>query len=126
MLSSSSFFLSFLFKFRTCLLPAGKGQKYASEFTERKRWSRRFKHLHVMWCSINNKFIIVQLIAVAYSYPWPPPRLSINIYSIFIVRYGEGWNFGEVAENGRGINASQFNICGTGIGRYKFLLFVKT
>ena len=33
-------------------------------------------------------------------------------------RYGEGWDFGEVAKNGRGINASQFNLSGTGIGRY--------
>ncbi|MBA0659972.1 hypothetical protein Goklo_012044 [Gossypium klotzschianum] len=32
--------------------------------------------------------------------------------------YGEGWDFGEVAKNGRGINASQFNICGTGIGSF--------
>ncbi|XP_044462126.1 pullulanase 1, chloroplastic isoform X2 [Mangifera indica] len=36
--------------------------------------------------------------------------------SIYI--YGEGWDFGEVAKNGRGINASQFNICGTGIGSF--------
>ncbi|KAL6509660.1 Pullulanase 1, chloroplastic [Orobanche gracilis] len=36
--------------------------------------------------------------------------------SIYI--YGEGWNFGEVAENGCGVNASQFNICGTGIGSF--------
>ncbi|KAJ0045891.1 hypothetical protein Pint_05957 [Pistacia integerrima] len=40
--------------------------------------------------------------------------------SIYI--YGEGWDFGEVAKNGRGINASQFNICGTGIGRYSFFV----
>ncbi|ONK57269.1 uncharacterized protein A4U43_C10F18340 [Asparagus officinalis] len=32
--------------------------------------------------------------------------------------YGEGWDFGEVANNGRGINASQFNIGGTGIGSF--------
>ncbi|XAR52318.1 Limit dextrinase [Bertholletia excelsa] len=32
--------------------------------------------------------------------------------------YGEGWDFGEVAKNGRGINASQFNLCGTGIGSF--------
>ncbi|XP_050385000.1 pullulanase 1, chloroplastic isoform X1 [Argentina anserina] len=32
--------------------------------------------------------------------------------------YGEGWDFGEVANNGRGVNASQFNICGTGIGSF--------
>ncbi|XP_077244704.1 limit dextrinase isoform X2 [Tasmannia lanceolata] len=32
--------------------------------------------------------------------------------------YGEGWDFGEVAKNGRGVNASQFNICGTGIGSF--------
>ncbi|EOA19904.1 hypothetical protein CARUB_v10000153mg [Capsella rubella] len=35
-----------------------------------------------------------------------------------IYLYGEGWNFGEVANNGRGINASQFNLCGTGIGSF--------
>jgi pullulanase-type alpha-1,6-glucosidase len=34
--------------------------------------------------------------------------------SIYI--YGEGWDFGEVANNGRGKNASQLNIAGTGIG----------
>ncbi|CAH2074179.1 unnamed protein product [Thlaspi arvense] len=35
-----------------------------------------------------------------------------------IYLYGEGWNFGEVAKNGRGINASQFNLSGTGIGSF--------
>ncbi|MFW5709457.1 MAG: pullulanase-type alpha-1,6-glucosidase, partial [Chloroflexota bacterium] len=30
--------------------------------------------------------------------------------------YGEGWNFGEVADNARGVNATQLNIPGTGIG----------
>ena len=34
--------------------------------------------------------------------------------SIYI--YGEGWDFGEVANNGRGKNATQLNIGGTGIG----------
>jgi pullulanase len=34
--------------------------------------------------------------------------------SIYV--YGEGWDFGEVANNGRGKNASQLNIAGTGIG----------
>ncbi|CAL5209034.1 unnamed protein product [Lathyrus oleraceus] len=32
--------------------------------------------------------------------------------------YGEGWDFGEVAKNGRGINASQFNLSGTRIGSF--------
>jgi len=32
--------------------------------------------------------------------------------------YGEGWDFGEVANNARGINATQFNMAGTGIGTY--------
>jgi pullulanase-type alpha-1,6-glucosidase len=32
--------------------------------------------------------------------------------------YGEGWNFGEVANNARGINATQLNIGGTGIGTF--------
>nr|XP_043631778.1 pullulanase 1, chloroplastic [Erigeron canadensis] len=36
--------------------------------------------------------------------------------SIFL--YGEGWDFGEVANNGRGINASQINLAGSGIGSF--------
>jgi hypothetical protein len=36
--------------------------------------------------------------------------------SIYI--YGEGWNFGEVADNARGVNATQLNLGGTGIGTF--------
>ncbi len=36
--------------------------------------------------------------------------------SIYV--YGEGWDFGEVAANARGINATQPNIAGTGIGAF--------
>ena len=36
--------------------------------------------------------------------------------SIYI--YGEGWNFGEVANNARGVNATQMNMAGTGIGTF--------
>lgn len=32
--------------------------------------------------------------------------------------YGEGWNFGEVADNARGENATQINMGGTGIGTF--------
>lgn len=46
--------------------------------------------------------------------------LFVSIILISLYRYGEGWDFGEVARNGRGVNASQFNLCGTGIGRYLF------
>jgi pullulanase-type alpha-1,6-glucosidase len=35
-----------------------------------------------------------------------------------ILMYGEGWDFGEVANNARGINASQRNMAGTGIGMF--------
>ena len=35
-----------------------------------------------------------------------------------IYMYGEGWNFGEVADNARGVNATQFNMAGTGIGTF--------
>ena len=35
-----------------------------------------------------------------------------------IYMYGEGWNFGEVAYNARGLNAVQQNIGGTGIGAF--------
>ena len=36
--------------------------------------------------------------------------------SIYI--YGEGWDFGEVAGNARGVNATQRNMAGTGIGTF--------
>jgi pullulanase-type alpha-1,6-glucosidase len=36
--------------------------------------------------------------------------------SIYV--YGEGWNFGEVQNNARGINATQVNVAGTGIGTF--------
>ncbi|MGA6096398.1 pullulanase-type alpha-1,6-glucosidase [Stutzerimonas marianensis] len=32
--------------------------------------------------------------------------------------YGEGWDFGEVAQNARGVNATQLNMAGTGIGTF--------
>lgn len=32
--------------------------------------------------------------------------------------YGEGWNFGEVANGARGVNATQLNMAGTGIGTF--------
>jgi len=32
--------------------------------------------------------------------------------------YGEGWNFGEVANNARGVNATQLNVGGQGIGTF--------
>ena len=35
-----------------------------------------------------------------------------------IYLYGEGWNFGEVADNARGVNATQLNMGGTGIGTF--------
>src|SRR5271166_768380 len=35
-----------------------------------------------------------------------------------IYLYGEGWNFGEVANNALGINTTQANMAGTGIGTF--------
>jgi pullulanase len=43
-------------------------------------------------------------------------RDGIDGRSIYL--YGEGWNFGEVANNARGLNATQFNMAGTGIGTF--------
>ncbi|GAB4521208.1 MAG: pullulanase-type alpha-1,6-glucosidase [Anaerolineae bacterium] len=39
---------------------------------------------------------------------------GVNGEAVYV--YGEGWNFGEVADNARGVNATQLNIAGTGIG----------
>lgn len=41
---------------------------------------------------------------------------GVNGRKIYI--YGEGWDFGEVAGNNRGVNASQQNIVGTGVGTF--------
>ncbi len=35
-----------------------------------------------------------------------------------IYLYGEGWDFGEVAMNARGLNATQLNMAGTGVGTF--------
>ncbi|XP_073139703.1 pullulanase 1, chloroplastic isoform X2 [Henckelia pumila] len=45
-------------------------------------------------------------------------KLEDGVDGPSIYLYGEGWDFGEVANNGRGINASQFNLGGTGIGSF--------
>jgi len=41
---------------------------------------------------------------------------GVDGQSIYI--YGEGWNFGEVADNARGENATQLNVGGLGIGTF--------
>ncbi|HRL14254.1 MAG TPA: pullulanase-type alpha-1,6-glucosidase, partial [Aggregatilineales bacterium] len=45
-----------------------------------------------------------------------PDRAGVDGSQIYV--YGEGWNFGEVADNARGINATQINLAGTGIGTF--------
>jgi pullulanase len=41
---------------------------------------------------------------------------GVNGRSIYV--YGEGWDFGEMANNARGVNATQLNMAGTGIGTF--------
>ncbi len=41
---------------------------------------------------------------------------GVNGKNIYL--YGEGWNFGEVANNARGVHATQVNLAGTGIGTF--------
>jgi pullulanase-type alpha-1,6-glucosidase len=43
-----------------------------------------------------------------------PDKDGVDGATIYV--YGEGWDFGEVANNARGINATQLNIGGSGIG----------
>lgn len=45
-----------------------------------------------------------------------PDKDGVDGKAIYI--YGEGWNFGEVADNARGKNATQINVAGTGIGTF--------
>jgi pullulanase-type alpha-1,6-glucosidase len=45
-----------------------------------------------------------------------PHRHGVDGREVYL--YGEGWNFGEVANNARGVNATQFNMAGTCIGTF--------
>ena len=45
-----------------------------------------------------------------------PSRDGVDGRKIYV--YGEGWNFGEVADDARGVNATQKNMAGTGIGTF--------
>jgi pullulanase-type alpha-1,6-glucosidase len=45
-----------------------------------------------------------------------PAKDGVRGSDIYI--YGEGWDFGEVAKNARGVNATQLNMAGTGIGTF--------
>ncbi|MFN8531482.1 MAG: pullulanase-type alpha-1,6-glucosidase [Anaerolineae bacterium] len=45
-----------------------------------------------------------------------PDTAGVDGSAIYL--YGEGWNFGEVANNARGVNATQLNMGGTGIGTF--------
>jgi len=43
---------------------------------------------------------------------------AVQVINPNIYFYGEGWNFGEVADGARGENAIQWNMAGTGIGSF--------
>ena len=45
-----------------------------------------------------------------------PAKDGIDGRGVYL--YGEGWNFGEVADNARFVQASQLNLAGTGIGTF--------
>jgi pullulanase len=45
-----------------------------------------------------------------------PARHGVDGRSVYV--YGEGWNFGEVANNARGVNATQLNVGGQNIGTF--------
>ncbi len=45
-----------------------------------------------------------------------PENSGVDGSRIYV--YGEGWNFGEVADNALGVNATQLNLGGTGIGSF--------
>ena len=49
-------------------------------------------------------------------YALTPARDGVDGSAIVI--YGEGWDFGEVSRNQRGVNATQQNLAGTGIGTF--------
>ena len=79
-------------------------------------WARQYKvdgfRFDLMGHHMKSNMLAVRA-ALDALVPW---RDGVDGKKIYL--YGEGWNFGEVANNARGVNATQLNMAGTGIGTF--------
>lgn len=79
-------------------------------------WARKYKvdgfRFDIMGFHLKSNMLKVRAALDALT----PARDGVDGRSIYL--YGEAWNFGVMANNGRGVNAIQVNMAGTGIGSF--------
>jgi pullulanase-type alpha-1,6-glucosidase len=79
-------------------------------------WARQYKvdgfRFDIMGFHLKSNMLKVRAALDALT----PARDGVDGKSIYL--YGEAWNFGVMANNGRGVNAIQVNMAGTGIGSF--------
>ena len=79
-------------------------------------WARAYK-VDGFRFDLMGHHMVANMIAVRDAlHALTPARDGVDGSKIYL--YGEGWNFGEVANNARGRNATQANMAGTGIGTF--------
>jgi pullulanase len=80
------------------------------------QWAREYKvdgfRFDIMGFHLKSNMLKVRAALDALT----PARDGVDGRSIYL--YGEAWNFGVMANNGRGVNAIQLNMAGTGIGSF--------
>ena len=80
------------------------------------RWARAYKvdgfRFDLMGLHMKPDMLKVQSALAALT----PAADGVDGAKIYL--YGEGWNMGELANNARGVNATQLNMGGTGIGTF--------
>jgi len=80
------------------------------------QWARQYKvdgfRFDIMGFHLKSNMLKVRAALDALT----PAKDGVDGKSIYL--YGEGWNFGVMANNARGVNAIQVNMAGTGIGTF--------
>jgi pullulanase-type alpha-1,6-glucosidase len=80
------------------------------------QWARQYKvdgfRFDIMGFHLKSNMLKVRAALDALT----PQKDGVDGKSIYL--YGEAWNFGVMANNGRGVNAIQVNMAGTGIGSF--------
>jgi pullulanase len=80
------------------------------------QWAREYKvdgfRFDIMGFHLKSNMLKVRAALDALT----PAKDGVDGRSVYL--YGEAWNFGVMANNGRGVNAIQVNMAGTGIGSF--------
>jgi pullulanase len=79
-------------------------------------WARAYK-VDAFRFDLMGHHLVVDVIAAKDALHKLKPEVD-GVDGSQIHLYGEGWDFGEVARNARGLNASQLNVGGMGIGTF--------